>query len=740
MAREINDIHQGKSSHDKTVRDTCASLIHYQKKMDAKLKEYKGKHDEMWEWDKASGYKEKTVLRNSPDYKTGKAIIPGRVSIIIPARNEVYLPPTIDTLLDRAEGDIEIIPILDGYVPGEPINRRNDPRVKPIQLEKSIGQRAGYNLGVKNSTGEYIMKLDGHALVSKGFDAALKEAVRQCGIRTVIIPVMKRLDAKNWEPKKRGGTEFMYFGTDLMCGYWNSYNRRPEAKEKYPEVMTGQGSCWFIHREWEEYIGLLDENATSWGKVGLEVSIKTWCQGGSQRLCRDAWQAHYFRFSEGGFPYPRDGRQISKAHDYALNNWYFNENFFGEKQVRPFRWIIEKFSPIPGWEIYMKETKLKRGIVYYTYHNIEESLAIAMRNNIQLQVGDLIDIVSISNQEINFGNNIIVDKSSSRYEALLEGIKKIDADIIYICSDDIVYHSSHFSYIPASKKTLYYNNNCLSWKVGNPEYTMHTATKNFSQLVAHKKTLMKHLEGSKTKSEFFKSEKSNVKMISGNKIDFGDEVGTTDNIPFWGSPRHMMKKTKYKGTLRTDIINYLIEQNGYKSYLEIGYKKGENFNHIKCEDKDSVDPNGRAKYTMTSDEFFALCGRKYDLIFIDGLHLSYQVVRDIENSLKALNSDGVIVMHDCLPEKEEQQLTTPPEGQYRIWNGDVWKAFAAMRSIRGDLEMYTVDTNNGIGIIRNGKQKLWPKLVPEWEYFKKHRNALMNVISVEEFKAKERKV
>jgi len=39
----------------------------------------------------------------------------------------------------------------------------------------------------------------------------------------------------------------------------------------------------------------------------------------------------------------------------------------------------------------------------------------------------------------------------------------------------------------------------------------------------------------------------------------------------------------------------------------------------------------------------------YDVIFIDGLHYYKQVLKDIKNSLKILNKDGFILVHDCLP-------------------------------------------------------------------------------------------
>ena len=39
------------------------------------------------------------------------------LSVIIPSRNNEYLQRTIDDLLEKAEGEIEIIVVLDGYWP-----------------------------------------------------------------------------------------------------------------------------------------------------------------------------------------------------------------------------------------------------------------------------------------------------------------------------------------------------------------------------------------------------------------------------------------------------------------------------------------------------------------------------------------------------------------------------------------------------------------------------------------------
>jgi len=186
---------------------------------------------------------------------------------------------------------------------------------------------------------------------------------------------------------------------------------------------------------------------------------------------------------------------------------------------------------------------------------------------------------------------------------------------------------------------------------------------------------------------------------------------------------------------RHDIINYLIERYNYKSYLEIGVRNPEhNFDRIKVTDKDGVDPAPRkpCKYIMTSDDFFKNNEKTYDIIFIDGLHLDYQVVKDVNNSLNFLNENGTIVMHDCNPIDKRHQVEKYTGG---TWNGTVWKAYTEFRMTRPDLFMVVINTDHGVGIVRKGGQRLFPK--PEklgYKFLSENRKKLLNLITYEEFK------
>jgi len=521
-------------------------------------------------------------------------IVKGRVSVIIPGRCEPYFQQTVDSVLERATGDVEVVAVVDG--PGqEPMVESDDPRVKIIVLDKSIGQRAGYNLGVRESSGEFVTKIDAHALFSEGFDEVLKA---NCPPGTTVLPEMRRLNVHTWSDKPRGRTHFMYFGMDLYCHYWNSYRHRPEAKAEYPEVMTGQGSCWFTTREFNDYIGLLDEGVGSWGNVGIEVSLRTWLCGGTQILNKKAWQAHWFRKDEGGFTYPMDGRQVAKAHNYTRQNYYYKDDAF-EHQTRPFAWAIQKFEPVPGWEVYLADQfETKRRIIYYTDGHLDPGLMRACQKNLIKVTGQKIPIISVSQEPISFGNERIVVGEKPRcnrsiYEQILEGLKAApEGSVIYLCEHDVAYAPAHFAHIPEVKDRIDYNQNRYYWAPGQTEYLPARGKWPLSGLVAYREYLMEQVEKALAKDEQpstelyrgvrthrFESERPNVDIRHG--MNFSQDgrwkklyyAGKSDltvrNIGHWGSPPHMLKKFGWnpQPEMVSPLCRYLRRECGLQRFL-----------------------------------------------------------------------------------------------------------------------------------------------------------------------------
>jgi hypothetical protein len=175
---------------------------------------------------------------------------------------------------------------------------------------------------------------------------------------------------------------------------------------------------------------------------------------------------------------------------------------------------------------------------------------------------------------------------------------------------------------------------------------------------------------------------------------------------------------------RTHIINHFISLTDAQNYLEIGVRDPKkNFDRIQCDTKFSVDPGIEFKdnpvdFNMTSDTFFEQLKSdelhldpqlKFDVIYIDGLHVSDQVERDILNSLEFLNENGVLILHDCNPpsefhQREQYDFENSPARSF--WNGTTWKAFYKARH-HSDLFSICFDCDWGVAVLSKKQYPLF---------------------------------
>ena len=98
-------------------------------------------------------------------------------------------------------------------------------------------------------------------------------------------------------------------------------------------------------------------------------------------------------------------------------------------------------------------------------------------------------------------------------------------------------------------------------------------------------------------------------------------------------------------------------------------------------------------------QFFSQNNNKFDCIFIDGLHIYEQVKKDILNSIDCLSENGIIILHDCLPQTISAQAV--PRYRY-LWNGDVWKAVVETRTWH-HVNTVTVLIDQGVSVIKKNK-------------------------------------
>lgn len=313
------------------------------------------------------------------------------ISVIIPDRNgQPYLQQTIDDLLRKAEGEIEIIVACDGTWPNPPL--KNHPQVRIIHhgtVHNSPGMREGINKGVYLSKGEYIMKIDEHCMLDQGFD---KKLITDCEDNWVVIPRRYRLMADN-EPwrleeyiiqengliipdpsysKIRPPVDYMYLAYpyerpfDKTCGLHGAEDKQRGQDRQdilIDDVMTCQGSCWFMSRKhWDSVIKEMDdESYGTFTQEAQEITMKTWLSGGRVVVNKKTWYSHMHKGSRGkgyGFSteqYKQHMEGTEKGRLFCIDFWVNNK---WTERVHDFKWLIEKFWPVLGWPEDW-ETKIK---------------------------------------------------------------------------------------------------------------------------------------------------------------------------------------------------------------------------------------------------------------------------------------------------------------------------------------------------------------------------------------------
>jgi hypothetical protein len=185
------------------------------------------------------------------------------------------------------------------------------------------------------------------------------------------------------------------------------------------------------------------------------------------------------------------------------------------------------------------------------------------------------------------------------------------------------------------------------------------------------------------------------------------------------------------------ILNHILHDKGYKSYLEIGVDRAVTFSAIDTETKQGIDPNVdniEDVFTGNINQYINENPKEtFDLIFIDGMHTFESSSNDLEKSLNILNKGGTIVIHDTNP---QSMAEANPVRTGNVWCGTVWKTAVTARQ-REDLIVNTINHDKGYTIIAKGKNKeplasLDLKYV-QYEKFSDHRKNWLGLVSLNDF-------
>ena len=466
------------------------------------------------------------------------------LSILIPARNEMFLARTIEDLIENKRGKTEIIAVLDGAWAEPGIEARPD--VTVIYHSESIGQRAATNEAARLSRAKYVMKVDAHCAFDEGFDVKLLADMQD---DWTMAPTMRNLHAFNWvcpdghtRYQGRSGpcledgcgkdtvrdvvwiakpspqSTSYRFDKDLHFQYFGEYKKK--QKGQLVESMSLQGSFFLLTREkyWE--LNICDEGHGSWGQQGTEVACKTWLSGGRGIINKNTWYAHMFRTQGGdfGFPYPNPG--VQKARDYSKKLWLENN---WPLAIHKLDWLTNKFKA-PDWYVKSPPTPapggLTKGIIFYTDNQL--NLKIAHRVQRQLKRIEL-PIVSVSLKPMTFGKNTCLPLKRGHltmFKQILTALETSTEDIVYFCEHDVMYHPAHFDFVPENAETFYYNTNV--WKIRDDGLALWVNNcRQVSGICVHRLTAIQHY---KERIAYVEEHGFQRKM--------GFEPGTHDRVAF----------------------------------------------------------------------------------------------------------------------------------------------------------------------------------------------------------------
>ena len=280
-----------------------------------------------------------------------------KVSVIIPARKELYIRETLNDIMTRAVGDIEVILVLDGDIPDYELPE--DKRIRVYHNSKVQGLRPCLTAAIGVAKGKYILKTDAHCTIGEGWDKILKA---DCDDNWIVVPRRYWFDAPTWSILDRPLVDAMRYIYPFRRVYEPRLTARPwpERAEEYKddallEDMSYQGSMWFMHRKHFHRIGGMPskDGYGTFGEEPQELGLKTQLGPSKGKIMRNknTWYAHWSKPMEHWRIDPEVAGRVTYAEFTQANGWAFQYwwNNKWEDRVHDFQWLIDKFWPLPGW-------------------------------------------------------------------------------------------------------------------------------------------------------------------------------------------------------------------------------------------------------------------------------------------------------------------------------------------------------------------------------------------------------
>ena len=133
------------------------------------------------------------------------------------------------------------------------------------------------------------------------------------------------------------------------------------------------------------------------------------------------------------------------------------------------------------------------GCIYYTDNRLKEPIWSLAQKYI---LASGLPIVSCSLKPINFGQNIVLANRLRSYptmcEQILTALEALTTKYVFFCEHDVLYHQSHWDFIPPKDDLYYYNVNNWRWWYGSKTAISYDELTSLSSLCCNRELAIRH--------------------------------------------------------------------------------------------------------------------------------------------------------------------------------------------------------------------------------------------------------
>src|SRR3990167_1369032 len=294
-----------------------------------------------------------------------------KVSILIPSRGETYevapgvtvLQRMVQDIYEKATGEFEVLFAFDG----PPYQCLPDyPNLTRLELPYA-GLKPAVNEAARLATGNYLLKLDSHCMVSLGIDEALQVGMED---NWMVVPRFYTLDAENWRWQDERFCDYWMLDCPLTDpkgyrfkagGYWRERTQARLDITPLDETLTHHGSAWFVPRDFFLNClgGMSSEGYGNMFMEPAELGLKTWLGPwyGKVMVNKACWYAHMHKGGTRPRGYGISMTEVRRSYEWTAKYWMENQ---WEQRVHDLGWLIDKFWPIPTWPEDWREREAAR--------------------------------------------------------------------------------------------------------------------------------------------------------------------------------------------------------------------------------------------------------------------------------------------------------------------------------------------------------------------------------------------